>query len=250
MRFLECAPEIVGPHARDVVITVEPCRQHLHVHQDGALIKEVLGARAAMTWLHMHLYASSLAERPRAALLHAACLRRHGRRLLLAGAKGTGKTTLSLLLVAAGFEFEGDENVLIEEAGVVARPRACRVKETSLALLGSLAAAVSASPSYRDHTGHIYNFDPRTLGSTWRIESGEVDCVVVLQPNHGGYSSIRPMPPSAVVQALMSEIGVREEGRSRPVAALALLARRAKGFDLSLGDLEGAVRCIERATRD
>jgi hypothetical protein len=45
----------------------------------------------------------------------------------------------------------------------------------------------------------------------------------------------------------MPQIGLRETGHGSSVAALAALANRTKGFDLSLGDHEGAVRCIELA---
>ena len=85
------------------------------------------------------------------------------------------------------------------------------------------------------------------MGSTWRIEQGQADLVIVLQPNHGGYSSIRPLPPSVMVQSLMSEIGLPETERGPSIAALAALASRAKAFDLSLGDHASAVRCVEFA---
>ena len=71
--------------------------------------------------------------------------------------------------------------------------------------------------------------------------------MIVLQPNHGGYSSIRPLPPSALAQSLIAEIGLREAGRAAAVAAVAALAGRTRAFDLSLGDHATAIRCIERA---
>jgi hypothetical protein len=242
----------VGPPPRDVIIAIEPCRSRYRIVEDGIVIKEVLGARAVIDYLHAHLFRRSLADRPQAALLHAACLRRNGRRLLLAGTKSAGKTTFALALTRAGYEIEGDEHVFIDGAGVVARPRACRVKEPALAVLaemaGGLAKVIAAAPSYTDELyGTIFNVDPRTLGSTWRIEVGQVDLVIALHPNHGGYSSIRPLPPTTLVRSLISEIGLREIGHGASVAAVAALAGRAKAFDLSLGDQAGALRCVERA---
>jgi hypothetical protein len=194
------------------------------------------------------LFRCSIEDRPRAALLHAACLRRGGRRLLLAGTKGAGKTTFALRLLQSGYEIEGDEHVLIEGSGVIARPRACRVKATALPLLTDMAKAITAAPSYTDEVnGTIFNVDPNVLGPTWRIEPGEVDLVLVLQPNHGGYSSIRPLPPSALVQMLLPEIGLRDTDHGASIASLAALARRAKAFDLSLGDHASALRCVALA---
>jgi hypothetical protein len=235
-----------------VAIAIEPFRSYYRIAEDGVVIKEVLGARAVLDYLHAHLFRCSIADRSHAALLHVASLRRNGRRLLLAGTKSAGKTTFALALTRAGFEIEGDEHVFIDRDGVVARPRACRVKESALAVLagvaGDLAKVVAAAPSYTDELyGTIFNVDPRTVGSTWRIESGQVDLVIALHPNHGGYSSIRPLPPTALVQVLLPEIGLREAGHGPSVAAVAALAGRAKAFDLSLGDHAGALRCVELA---
>jgi len=249
VRFLDCTPDVVGPPPRDVVVSIEPFRNRFRIVEQGAGIKEVLDARAVVEFLHMRLFACSIDDRPQAAIMHAASLRRDGRRLLLVGTKGAGKSTLALRLLRAGYEIEGDEHVFIDGSSVVARPRACRVKEAALPRHADMADIIAAAPFYRDHfNDRIFNVDPRALGSSWRIEPGEVDYVIALRPNHGGYSSLRALQPSAMVQFLMSETGWRETGRGASVAAVAALAGRVKAFDLSLGDHATAIRCIEVAT--
>lgn len=231
-----------------MLISVEPCRSHYRIVEDGVVIKEVLGPRAVIDFLHAHLFRCSMAERPNAALLHAASLRRNGGRLLLAGTKGAGKTTLALALTRIGYEIESDEHVFVDNSGVVARPRACRVKESALPMLADMAKVIAAAPSYtEDFYGTIFNVDPRTLGSSWRIAQGQADVVIALHDNHGGYSSIRPLAPMALVQLLMPEMVLREAGHGPSVAAVATLAGRAKAFDLSLGELAGALCCLEGA---
>ena len=87
-----------------------------------------------------------------------------GRRLLLAGSTSAGKTTLALRLTQSGFEIEGDEHVLIDRAGVIARPRGCRVKTNALPLLPDMAKVTTAAPSYTDvFNGKIFNVDPWIL---------------------------------------------------------------------------------------
>lgn len=246
--FLGCQPDIVGPPPRDTIIAIEEFKGRSQIVEDGTAVKDVLCAQAALEFLHMRLFGYSLADRPGATVVHAACLRRNGRRFLLAGAKGAGKSTLTLRLIAAGFEIEGDEHVFVENGRVIARPRACRVREAALAYLPEMAAAVEASPVYQNYDGQrIFNVDPRALGSGWRIEEGAVDHIFALRPNHGGYSSIRPMAPSGMIQFLMSETGWPDTDRGRAVAALAALASSAKAFDLSLGDHATAIRCIDLA---
>jgi hypothetical protein len=247
--YLACTPEIVGPPPREMLIQIENFRGRLRVVKDGASVKEVLGALEALDFVHVLLFQQSIGDRPHAAVLHAACLRRNGHRLLLVGAKGAGKSTLALRLVDAGYEIEGDENVFVLPDRVVARPRACRVKEASLGYLpAEMAEAIVTASHLRTFDGErIFNVDPRVFGCSWRIEEGKADFVFVLRPNHGGYSSIRPMQPSAMVEFLVSEIAWREDGRGGSVAALAALASHAKAYDLSLGDHASAIRCVEAA---
>jgi hypothetical protein len=248
IRFLDCDPDIAAGRTVESVLTIEPFRGRYRILEEGIVVEEAIGTRSVTDYLHFRIFAHSLAARPRAAILHAASLRRGGRRVLIAGAATTGKTTLALRLLRAGYDFEGDEHVFLEGDGVVARPRACRVKESSLALLSDIAEAISSAPAYVDDLGcTIFNVDPRTIGGAWRIEKGDVDCVIVLRRNHGGYSSLRPMQPIALAQALVSEMGLREIDRGVSIGAVAALVGRAKGFDLSLGDLETAVMCVHRA---
>lgn len=247
LRYLECDPDIVAEQPSDTLVCVESYRGRFRIVEDGRVIDDVIGTRALVDRLHARLFSHALRERPRSGIIHAAMLRRQGQRVLIAGSRGAGKTTLTLRLVQAGWQMEGDEHVFIDADGVIARPRACRVKQTSLPLLPELAPIIAAAPSYQDVRGRIiFNVSPTAIGSTWRIEKGTVDCVVILRPNHGGYSSIRAMPPMMAAQALLSEIGMRDLDRGASVAAVAALVGRARAFDLSLGDHASAMTCLTR----
>jgi serine kinase of HPr protein (carbohydrate metabolism regulator) len=251
LRFLECNPEIVAAPQIDLVISIESFRGRYRILEQGRDADQVLDTRAMIELLHARLFSYSLADRPRSGIIHAASLRRGDRRILIAGSKGAGKTTLALRLVRSGYDLEGDEHVFVEEDGVIARPRACRVKATSVPLLPEISEAILSAPTYADVRGsRIFNVVPAAIGGLWRIEKGEVDCVIVLQPNHGGYSSLRSMQPMMLAQALISEMGVRDIDRGASIGAIAALISHAKGFDLSLGDHDSAVKCINRTLDD
>jgi hypothetical protein len=210
--------------------------------------EEVLDLTLAIARLHRTIFRYSIADRPGAGVLHAAALRRGAQRLLLVGSESAGKTTLTLRLAQSGFEVEGDENVFVEPDGVIARPRGCRVKESALPLLPALAERISLAAAYVDEFGQrTFNVDPRLIGGTWRIAKGEVDTVIMLQPNHGGSSSLRSMSPLALAQSVMSEFGLRETGRGASMGAVARLVSQAKLYDLSLGNHDMAVKCVVRA---
>ena len=246
VRYLDCNPDIAGAPLQDVEIVIERKGDLYRIAENGLTTGEAADARGVVEHLHLHLFQRALEEFPERALLHAACLRHGVRRLLIAGTKGAGKTTLALRLIEAGFSIEGDEQVFIDKEGVIARARACRVKEAGLHRFGDMAAIIADAPSYSSEGyGTIFNVDPRWLGSSWRIEHGAVDVIIVLEPNHGGASTIRPLPATALVQSLMPEVGMRETGRAAAIAAIAAMGARVPAYLLSLGDHAGALRGIQ-----
>jgi hypothetical protein len=247
LRYLECAPEIEGGTPSEHEIRIEPYRSYYRVRTPDGAVREQLTVAGLIDHLHRELFALAIDERPRALLLHAACLRKDGRRLLMVGTEGAGKTTTTLRLMLAGFEIEGDENVFVDAQGVIARPRGLRVKQGALAQLPQIAAAIARAPCLSDHRDRkIYNLDPRSLGARWQIRQGAADVILLLRANHGGGSSIRPLAPLAAAREIMAEIAFPEIERGRAVAALARLTGRARAFDLSLGDPERAVALIDR----
>lgn len=216
------------------------------------MIREQITPQGVSETLHAELTMLSLADFPEAPLIHAASLRRKGRRILLVGPKGGGKTTLTLHLIRAGYEIEGDENVFVTPTGVVARPRALRVKQSAAPFLSHLVEELSAAGYYQSAPGlRIYNLDPRHAGaSSWRIEEGPVDAVVLIRANHGGFSSMRLVSALNIVREVMLECGLPQTGRAAAVAAIAKTIGNAKGFDLSLGELVGAVAGIDQVLHE
>ncbi|AYJ87363.1 HprK-related kinase A [Sphingomonas paeninsulae] len=92
----------------------------------------------------------ALGER-RFLLLHAACVERDGRALILTGESGSGKSTMSALLGASGWRFMGDEFVLIEPATGLAHPfpRPVSLKNESIAALTAILPDVRFGPLLR-----------------------------------------------------------------------------------------------------
>jgi hypothetical protein len=247
LRYLACEPEIAGYCARDLDILIEPHAGRYRIIEPGVAPREALNPAGVVQYLHRRVFILSVEDRPRSLLLHAACLRNAGRRIMLVGTEGAGKTTLTLRLMLRGYEIEGDENVFVDGRGVIARPRGMRVKEGALVHLPEIAERIAAAPFLTDAYGRkIYNLDPRMIGAGWQIQEGAVDLVVLLRSNHGGGSSMRPLGALAAGRELMAEIGFPATGRGGAVAALAGLTARAKAFDLSLGSSPQAVGLIDR----
>jgi hypothetical protein len=249
--FLECDPDIPDASDPDIVISVEPYRGRYRLIEDGAPDREALTPQTALNALHVRLFELTLQDAPAAPLIHTACIRKDGRRILLIGSKGTGKTTLALQLMLSGFDIEADENVFALRSAIVARPRGLRIKQSALRYLPSLADYIATLPWVEDnYRQRIYNLDLKRMGRPWRIEAGPVDAVVLMRPNHGGSASLRPISPLHLVRELMMEVALPEVGRGAAIASIVSAVSAAKGFDLSLGYLPDALRCIERVLRE
>jgi GTPase SAR1 family protein len=189
----------------------------------------------------------SLSDFPSAPLIHAASLKRRGRRILLVGPKGGGKTTLSLRLIQEGYDIEGDENVFVTGGAVVARPRALRVKSSTASLFPAIEPALRLAPYYQNGENlRIYNLDPRKVGArSWHIEKGPVAAVVLLRPNHNSYSSLRTISPLSLAREVIAESAFREGDRREGIRDIIQMVSNARGLELSLGCLDGAVSCLD-----
>jgi HprK-related kinase A len=104
-----------------------------HILPDALPLPLAQGLLAAEMGMNLQL---ALGER-RFLLLHAASVEKDGQGLILTGESGSGKSTLSALLGANGWQFMGDEFVLIEpESGMMKPfPRPVSLKNSSIAVL-------------------------------------------------------------------------------------------------------------------
>jgi energy-coupling factor transporter ATP-binding protein EcfA2 len=98
---------------------------HLADSNDFTLISRnrapaaIMPARQAAPALKALLTADILDASPMFTALHAACLVRDGRALLLCGSPGAGKSTLAAALEVAGFAYGGDDITLMDHGGMV-----------------------------------------------------------------------------------------------------------------------------------
>jgi hypothetical protein len=106
-----------------------------------------LDAAAALELLLVDLAAR---QTPHLTVLHAALLGRGTNGLLIAGASGAGKTTLSATLAAAGWQYGGDERVLLspDARTAIPLPTAPCVKAGAIPALRLLYPALLEAPDH------------------------------------------------------------------------------------------------------
>jgi hypothetical protein len=164
-----------------------------------------------------------------------------GRRLLITGDKGTGKTTLALFLLQRGYTVEGDEHQLILPDAVVARPRTLRVKPQSISMIEGLPPAIARSPLYPMQNGTpVYAVNPAIFGRPWRITRGPLHGIVFARSNHGGRSLAERLPVDDTFGLLMANNHFLKSGFAQIAGRLRRLAHETPGYLLRLGDLGSA----------
>ena len=196
----------------------------------------------ALAYLHRRSYERAYRALPQTGLfLHAACGSFEGRRFLLMGDSGAGKTTLITQLLTSGVLGEGDELALVDDEAVSALPRRFHIKNFGLGHFPWLASEVHRLPSHDNGDGtSIYSFAPSEWGFPWHIRHAGVDAVFFLDPNHGGRSRIQEIPRHRMMQLAVPQLRLLDRANREWIAPLCRHFDRAFCGRLVLGSLDSA----------
>jgi hypothetical protein len=140
--------------------------------------------------------------------LHAACVGRGDRGILLVGPSGSGKSTVALHCLLNGLDFLSEDSVFVAPNTMLATGVAnfLHVRTDSLDWLGRsrVAAAIRKSPVIRRRSG-IEKFEVNLRGDGFRLAKSPLRIVgtVVLSPESAGHRSLlKPIATSAVLANL------------------------------------------------
>ena len=240
LRFMEATPDLPEVELEAVDIEV--------VARDGFLAATLPNGRLIegtanhlLGALHGLVLRDVVSTEHGAPLLHGATVVIGGRRLLLVGHTGAGKSTLSLHLALHGHGVEGDEHLVVRAAEVVARPRTLRLKSGTLSLIAGLPAAALSAPSIAGWDGGLIRaVSPALAGGAWVIRPGPLAGIVFLVANHGGRSAARRIAAEDSFQRLMREVLLPPSGVALAAGRIRQLSLVTPAFQLLLGDLDTA----------
>lgn len=208
----------------------------------------VVGSSLAAVWLKGMILKQVLGSAQYSVALHAACVTRDESAILLVGAPGSGKTTLSLALADAGFRQEADDVTLVmatgEVRGVSLPPG---VKEGSWQIFTRGREWTPELPVHLRTDGQTVRFLPVTSGRSKGLH--RVAMIVKLRRSQDVKPQLRPVPASDAVADLLREAR-SPDGRcsSQIIHALAELVRRAACFEAAYseaGDLLPLLSAVE-----
>jgi hypothetical protein len=239
-RFIETAPSIAGAALEPFDIEVGESFGFFSLRLPNGVFTEGTSAHCIGV-LHGLMLWDTLQTHEGRPMIHGATVIVDGRRLLIVGEKGTGKSTLVLHLLTKGHDVEGDEHLLIADSHVVVRPRTLRIKPDSLSVVSGLPAALRSSPWLPAWNGaRFYSVDPAVFGRPWRIAPGPLDAILFARSNHGGRSHIAPISQQEAFAGLLRQAYLLKTGVSGMAARLRRLVGETPVGLLSLGDLDTA----------
>jgi hypothetical protein len=172
------------------------------------------------------------------ASIHAAVMSVAGRRALVVGDKGAGKTTLMLRLLHDGHHVEGDETVFTRDGEAICLPRNFHVKSGTPQLIPELSSDWGDMPRVRTDAGAIITaFNPATAGFRWRLNGGPISVAVLLRANHGGASSCRSLSSLEMIAAALDNCRPTGLATASVVRACSSLLGHVPAYEIQAGDI-------------
>ncbi|MFO7985009.1 MAG: hypothetical protein R6U38_04030, partial [Desulfatiglandaceae bacterium] len=178
--------------------------------------------------------------------IHAACGSLGGKRFLLAGEKGAGKTTLISRLLFEDAAVHGDEKVLVRDREVIPLPRKFHLKEGTIRLIPQLQAVWDKLTSYPTSYGlRVCFFDPWDAGLGWQTQWREVDTIFYLEPNHGQPTEVETCPKWLMSQKVIMQSLHFDTNPEPQIARLCGIVGESDCFILRIGELDAAVNTLK-----
>lgn len=177
--------------------------------------------------------------------IHAGCGEYKGRRFLVIGDKGAGKSTLMMRLLFDGLRADGDELVLIKNEDVTPFPRRFHLKEGSIDLLPELQSMISSVPYIQLYNGLLlYSFSPRDAGYDWKIQTRKTDVIFYLEPDHSDKTKIEECPKYIMAEKVMARSFLSESYDYLKIGQICRIVNNAECYTLHVSSLENAAVTI------
>jgi hypothetical protein len=181
--------------------------------------------------------------------LHAACLARDGRGVVLAGPTGAGKSTLAIALARAGLDFLADDVVFLDhsragDVRVLGFADALGVTEASAALFGELGRALGL-PLVDGFPKRLVRIEDALRGAPL-LMSCRPQALVFPTVTPGEPSTLTALDPREAWLRLVPDVLLTEPaGTQSHLAALAALLVQVDTYELRSGaDLDRAAELV------
>lgn len=220
--------------------------EEFHISSSGGGEDYELSTTAVIDRLFKQMHRAALANLPDHTRLRAVTGIHAGRVFLIVGPKCSGKTTLAVSLLLAGYDVCGDELAMVRDGQAVAFPRKFLVRGDCVELLPQLKSyqefADLASPPARET---LVAIDPRGLGKPWHLMPLEVSAFFLLEPNYGARTTIHPCGKLEMLRNIIPQCTPPSSKRANWISDMSRTVDNTRTFVLRFGELDSAVLAMK-----
>ena len=202
------------------------------IRREGVLMNVEIELRMVLQDLHTRLHREALAAWPSGVALRALTGGFRGERFVLTGESLPDRSRIGLELLSCGFDVEGDYMAIAHDQGVTAFPRPLRIPDPHVPLPRNAPPRTELPCN-----GSCWALDLGRAGIDWRIHTGPVQYVILLEANYGGQTRLYEVGGREAAQVLMSHA----YALGTPVDAIRTVARlvdRSSCYRLRLGAVD------------
>jgi hypothetical protein len=255
-RYLEAvlSPLVVaGPAAHWYSVTATGVGE-FEIRLDGVRVVGAPDARWAAAWLLWHVNRAVVEASPQHLLLHAGCVVAGGSGIVLPGAPGSGKSTVTAALVRHGMGYLSDELAALagDATTVLPYPKALALEPPSIAALHGGDESFIALWSAPEPGGSPWSAIGKSHVVPDRIRPGAsagpspARLVVVPHYRPRGDAALHPLTASeGLIELVTNTVNLERHG-GRGVSLLADLAERCACYRLEYSDVEEACSIVGR----
>jgi energy-coupling factor transporter ATP-binding protein EcfA2 len=189
------------------------------------------------------MHRTALANLPDHIGLRAVTANQAGKALLIVGPRCSGKTTLAVSLLLAGYDVCGDELSLVRDGQAVAFPRKFLMHGDGVELLPQLKEFADAAA--RPDRETLIAVDPIGLGKCWRLAPQEVSAFFLLEPNFGARTTIQPCGKLEILRQIIPHCTPPSSKRANWIADMSCTVDSTRTFIVRLGTLDSAILAMK-----
>ena len=219
------------------------------IHSDEADDFEVRRRHEVLPHLEWIINWQIIRQRAEYVQLHASTLTWNDGAILLPGDPGSGKSTLAAGLLARGWSYLCDEFALIDPhtRRIEPFPRALCIKEPSFAVIDDLGIPLHRKTPYHKPTkGRVAFLNPLDVRPDVVGRASEVRWVVFPKYVANATPTLTPMPRSEAAYELVRQCFNFRDHTGNAVALLADVARFARCFRLTAGEINATCDLIQK----
>ena len=154
--------------------------------------------------MYRSVQADALAAWPQAAVVRAVTGSWRGERFMVVGEPLRERSSLALHLLSRGAQVEADELAILHDGMVTAYPRPLRVFGLDDPLPPGSPTRDELPSVEEDSSRGPWMLDLAAAGIDWRVSTGVVERVVLLETNYGGQTRLHPVSRSEAARVVLS----------------------------------------------